>query len=126
LAQEFHEWQNLGPAFQAMRANAPILADCDDRVQTLGQLGAAGLEALTYLQNGTTPPAEWKDATLKLINDAEKPDKSMLKLSWLPSYRALVLAAANVDALKTSSPQQWKQQVFDEAAKQEPGAKYTW
>jgi hexosaminidase len=126
LAQQFHEWQNLGPAFQAMRANAPILADCDDRVQTLGQLGAAGLEALTYLQNGTTPPAEWKDATLKLINDAEKPDKSMLKLSWLPSYRALVLAAANVGALKTSSPQQWKQQVFDETAKQEPEAKYTW
>ncbi len=126
LTQEFREWQSIAPGFAAMRAQAPVLADCEDRVQMLSQLGAAGLEALTYLQSGTAPPAAWKDATLKLVNDAEKPDKSMLKLSWLPSYRALVLAAASVDGLKTGSPQQWKQQVLDETAKQEPAAKYTW
>jgi hypothetical protein len=61
-----------------------------------------------------------------MVNDAEKPDKSILKLSWLPSFRALILAAADVDALKTVPPAQWKQQVIQEAAQQEPAPKYTW
>ena len=126
LAQNFHEWTTLEPAFSTLLTSAPVLADSTDRVQMLGKLGAAGLDALSHLQSRTSPPEGWKDATLRLVDDAEKPDKSMLKLSWLPSYRSLVLAAANVEALKTSSPQQWKAQIMDEAAKQEPRAKYTW
>ena len=84
-----------------METSAPVLADCEGRVRDLENLGAAGLEALTYLQSRTAPPIGWKEAKLALINEAEKPDKSMLKLSWLPSYRVLILAAADVDGLKT-------------------------
>jgi hexosaminidase len=126
LVQEFQTWRDLGPNFSAMRATAPILADCDARIETLVKLGTTGLEALHYLQTASTPPPTWKDAALQLVNDAEKPDKSILKLAWLPSYRQLILAAASVDALKATSPQQWKQQVLEEAARQEPPAKYTW
>ncbi len=126
LARNFSQWRDLGPAFQAIEADAPVLADCESRVRDLENLGAAGLEALNYLQSRTTPPAEWKEAKLALINAAEKPDKSLLKLSWLPSYRALIVAAADVEGLKAVTPQQWKQQVLQEAARQEPPAKYTW
>jgi hexosaminidase len=126
LMQTFTQWRDLGPAFRAMEANAPVLADCQRRVDDLEKLGATGLEALTYLQSRTAPPWGWKEAKLALINQAEKPDKSILKFSWLPSYRALILAAAEVDGLKTVAPQQWKQQVMQEAAQQEPPAKYTW
>lgn len=126
LTAEFQEWREMAPEFSAMRAKAPVLADCENRVQLLGRLGTAGLEALTYLQNGSEPPAGWKDATLSLVNDAEKPDKSLVKLSWLPSYRALIIAAGSLETLKTGNTQQWKQQVLAEAAKQEPPPKYTW
>jgi hexosaminidase len=126
LAQNFRQWRELGPAFRAMKNRAPILADCEGRVRDLENLGAAGLEALTYLQSRNAPPAGWKEAKIALINEAAKPDKSLLKLSWLPSYRALVIAAADVNALRTVAPQQWKQQVRQEAAQQEPQAKYTW
>jgi hexosaminidase len=126
LALNFNQWRDLDPPFKAMEGKAPVVADCEGRVRDLGNLGAAGLEALTYLQSQTAPPAGWKENKLALINDAEKPDKSILKLSWLPSYRALILAAADVDGLKTMSPQQWKQQVMQQAAEQEPPAKYTW
>jgi hexosaminidase len=126
LAQNFKQWRDLDPAFKAMEGKAPVLADCEGRVRDLGNLGAAGLEALTYLQSQTAPPAGWKETKLALIIDAEKPDKSILKLSWLPSYRALILAAADVDGLRTMTPQQWKQQVMQEAVQQEPPAKYTW
>jgi hexosaminidase len=126
LAQTFRQWGDLGPAFQDMERKAPVLADCEGRVRDLENLGAAGLEALSYLQSRTAPPAGWKETRLALINEAEKTDKSILKLSWLSSYRALILAAADVDGLKTMTPQQWKQQVMQEAAQQEPQAKYTW
>jgi hexosaminidase len=126
LAQNFSQWRDMGPAFQAMETNAPVLADCEGRVRELENLGAAGLEALTYLQSRTAPPTGWKEAKLALIDEAEKPDKSLLRLSWLPSYRALILAAADVEGLKTVAPRPWKQQVMQEVAQQEPLAKYTW
>ncbi len=126
LAKNFREWRDLGSAFRAMETSAPVLADGEGRVLNLENLGAAGLEALTYLQSRTASPTGWKEAKLALINEAEKPDKSLLKLSWLPSYRVLILAAGDVEGLKTVTPQQWKQQVLEEAARQEPLAKYTW
>ena len=126
LGKNFNEWRDLGPAFRAMETSAPVLADCEGRVRDLENLGAAGLEALTYLQSRTTPPTGWKEASLALINEAEKPDKSLLKLSWLPSYRVLILAAGDVEGLKTFTPQQWTQQVVQEAARQESPVKYTW
>ena len=126
LAQNFEQWRNLGPAFRTMETDAPVLADCEGRIHDLENLGTAGLEALAYLQSRAAPPVGWKETKLALINEAEKPDKSLLKLSWLPSYRALILAAADVDGLKAVAPQQWKQQIMQEAARQEPQAKYTW
>ena len=126
LAQNFRQWRDLGPGFLAMETRAPILAVCKGRVRDLENLGAAGLEALIHLQSRTAPPAGWKEASLALVNEAEKPDESMLKLSWLPSYRSLILAAADVEELKAANPQQWKKQVMQEAAQQEPPAKYTW
>jgi hexosaminidase len=126
LAQNFKQWHDLRPAFQAMENRAPVLADCEGRVRDLEHLGATGLEALTYLQSRTAPPAGWREAKLALIDQAERPDKSLLKLSWLASYRGLILAASDVDGLKVATPEQWKQQVMQEAARQEPQAKYTW
>jgi hexosaminidase len=114
LAENFRQWRDLGPAFQELETNAPILADCGGRTRDLENLGTAGLEALNYLHSRTAPPAGWKEDKLALINEAEKPDKSILKLSWLASYRALILAAADVNGLRTTTPQQWKQHVMHE------------
>jgi hexosaminidase len=126
LARTFQEWRDMGPGFAAMAAKAPVLQDASSRVLQLQKLGSTGLEALKYLQSGKNPPADWKDAQLALVTQAETPDMSFLKLPWMGSYRALILAAAGVGDLKGASPKQWKQQVMDEAARQEPARKYTW
>jgi hexosaminidase len=126
LAEIFRQWRDIGPAFRALEINAPVLADSEGRIDDLANLATAGLEALNDLQSRTAPPAGWKEAKLAFINHAEKPDKSILKLSWLPSYRVLILAAADVDGLRTMTPQQWKRRVMTEAAQLEPQAKYTW
>ena len=86
----------------------------------------SGLEALDYLRTEKSPPGAWKETQLALIQQAETPDESLLKLPWMESYRALILVATEVERLKKVDRKEWKQQVLDEAAKQEPVAKYTW
>ena len=126
LTRTFQQWRDMGPGFAAMAAKAPILQDASSRVLQLQKLGSAGLEALKYLQTDKNPPADWTDAQLALIPQAETPDASLLKLPWMGSYRALILAAAGVGDLKSTDAREWKQKIMDEAARQEPARKYTW
>ena len=126
LMRTFQQWRDMGPGFAAMAAKAPVLANSSSRVLQLQKLGSGGLEALKYLQSGATPSTAWEEAQLALIKQAETPDTSLLKLPWLGSYRALILAAAGVADLKSTGPKEWKQKILDEAARQEPARKYTW
>jgi hexosaminidase len=126
LEQTFATWQSLSRSFVAMEAGAPLLQDSEARVVLLGTLGSTGMEAMNYLQTGAAPPATWRDQAMAIVAEAEKPDQSLLKLTWMGSYRALIVAAVRVDRLKSGESSQWKQQVMDEAAAQEPRAVYTW
>ncbi len=126
LMRTFEQWRDMGPGFTAMASAAPVLQDASSRVAQLQKLGSTGLEALKYLQSGTTPPAGWSETQIALIKLAETPDTSFLKLPWMGSYRALILAAGEVGDLKNTSAQEWKQKILDEAVRQEPPQKYTW
>jgi hexosaminidase len=126
LARTFQQWHDMGPGFAAMAAKAPLLENASSRVLQLQKLGSAGMEALTYLQSGTAPPPRWSDAQLALIKQAEAADSSLLKLPWMRSYRALILAAAGVGDLRSTGAVEWKQKILDEATRQEPVSKYTW
>jgi hypothetical protein len=84
------------------------------------------LEALNYLRTGTAPAGNWKDTQLELIQEAETPDVSLLRLPWLESYRVLILAASDVGSLRKTDRKEWKQKVLNEAEKLEPARKYTW
>ena len=126
LTATFQQWRDMGPGFGAISAKAPVLLNASGRVLELEKLGSGGLEALNYLRSGTTPSSEWKETQMALIKEAEAPDESLVKLPWLGSYRALILAAADVGSLRKSERKEWKQKVLSEAAKQEPKQKYTW
>ena len=126
LTRIFQQWRDMGPGFGVLSAKAPALDNGTPRVLQLQKLGAAGLEALEYLHSGKSAAGDWKAAQLELVNQAEKPDASALKLPWLGSYRALILAAADASAAKSGNPAEWKRTVMTEAAKDEPKQKYTW
>jgi len=126
LARNFQQWRDMGPGFAPLVAKAPVLESAGGRVTLLQKLGNGGLEALQYLHSLKSAPADWKAAQLELVKQAEKPDASLLKLPWLGSYRALVIAAAEASAAQSSNAGEWKQKVIDEAAKDEPKQKYTW
>jgi len=126
LTKTFQSWQSMGSGFGALVINAPVLSNASSRILQLQKLGSGGLEALQYLQSGKSAPDSWKDAQLDLIQQAETPDASLLKLPWIGSYRLLVLAASDVGSLQKTDRKDWLQKVLEEAASQEPKEKYTW
>ena len=126
LTRTFQQWRGMGPGFAAMATAAPLLQNASSRVLQLQKLGSAGLEALNYLHSGATPPAEWRAAQLALISQSETPDASLLKLPWMGSYRALILATKEVGELKNTDTREWKRKIMEEAARQEPAQKFTW
>jgi hexosaminidase len=126
LGRTFQAWRDMGTPFAALLMNAPVLATASSRVLELQKLGSGGLEALEFLKSGKSAPDDWRATQLALVQQAETPDDSLLKLPWLSSYRLLILAASNVGTLQNMDRKDWLRKIRDEAASQEPKQKYTW
>jgi len=107
LTKTFQQWRDMEPGFGVLATQAPVLLDASGRVLELQKLGSSGLEALDYLRTEKSPPGEWKETQLALIKQAETPDESLLKLPWMESYRALILAATEVGRLKKVGSRSW-------------------
>ncbi len=120
LSRTFKSWRDIKPAADVILANAPILQEAEPRIQQLSSMGQTGLEAIAYLQSGVAPPAGWKDAKLALLDEAAKPS-ALVRFVWLPYFRRLVIAAAEVDQLKSLPAQQWNDQVKQDAQPPEHG-----
>ncbi len=92
LAREFQRWQELGAALAQIAKNAPQLRDVEGVAADLADLGAAGQEALSFLSEGKSPPADWMPAMLALLDRAAAP-KGLLRLAVVPSLRQLIVTA---------------------------------
>lgn len=93
LRVRFEEWQNAAPAVMALAQRSPRLSDVQDLAQRLGQMGAAGLEAVAYLQSHTKAPADWQYTTQTAISDAAQPS-ALVRFVFIPQLERLVDAAA--------------------------------
>jgi hexosaminidase len=92
LRRRFESWQAAAPQIEAMATQSARLSDETVRAGQLRDLGAAGLEALAFLQARTTAPAGWLDAQRSLISDAEK-SSGLVRFVFLPDLQKLVEAA---------------------------------
>jgi hexosaminidase len=93
LKARFTGWQAAGPEIASLAATRVRLNDQAARAAQFSALGAAGLEALEYLEVHAAPAAGWKDAKLALLEDAKKPS-GMVKFDFLPGLQKLIEAAA--------------------------------
>lgn len=108
-------WRDAGSELEALIDASPALHETRPLARDLSALGAAGLEALSYLSRGVAPPAEWRDARLAAIAEAAKP-KAALELAVIGGVRQLVFAAAELPRLKETTPAEWKAHVRTLAA----------
>jgi hexosaminidase len=108
-------WQDAGPRLEALIDRAPALAEARPLAEDLSKMGAAGLEALSYLSKGSVPSAEWRDSRLALLDEAAKP-KAALEFPSVTSLRELVVAAYEQPQLKTMTAADWRKRVKQLAA----------
>jgi hexosaminidase len=115
LAETLTRWRDAGSRLEVLMDGSPALSEAKPLAADLSRLGAAGLEALSYLTKGVAPPSEWRDARLAVLDEAAKP-KAALEFPALPSLRELIVAASELPQLKSATPADWRKRVKQLAA----------
>jgi len=104
------EWQTASRALGPMIDKSPALQEARPLANDLSVIADAGLEAISYISAGNAPTSEWRDAQLIKLNDAGKP-KAALEFVVLRSVRKLVIAAAELRQLDSSTPAEWNKRI---------------
>jgi hexosaminidase len=91
LTANFNAWIASEPEILRLMGTSPLLAQAEPRPQQLAQLGAVGLEAVSYLSSGLPAAAGWKAARLALLDEAEKP-QAFVRFTVIAPLRDLVNA----------------------------------
>ena len=95
LRQRFLTWQRESPAMFALSHATPRLNDVGPLALELGQMGAIGMQALTFLDTGTPAPADWTMQAQATLETAQK-GGALVRFTFLPSLRKLVEAASQI------------------------------
>src|SRR5438270_836625 len=104
------EWQIAGRALQPMIDRSPALQEARPLANDLSAIAEAGLEALSYLNSGSAPTTEWRQAQLARPDEAAKP-KAALEFVVITGVRKLVIAAGEVPRLGSVTPVEWNKRV---------------
>src|SRR2546429_2275750 len=104
------EWQTASRALGPMIDRSPALQEARPLANTLSDIAEAGLEAMSYLSTGDAPTTEWRNAQLASLDEAAKP-KAALEFVVITSVRKLVIAAAELPQLNSTTPAEWKKRV---------------
>ena len=89
LTTTFRAWIGAEPEILRLMAGAPTLAYSEPRVQQLAELGAVGLEAVSYLSSGLLAPVGWKASRKAILDEAEKP-QALVRFTVVKPLRDLV------------------------------------
>jgi hexosaminidase len=95
LSEMLADWQNAGASLSPVIDRSPALKEIKPLAHNLSQLGATGLEALSYLKLGMPPPREWREQSLAKVEEAAKP-YGALEFVVVAGVKQLVNAAAEV------------------------------
>jgi len=97
IRDELAVWRDNDSALEPMLQRSTVLRKLAPVSQNLSALGAAGLEALGYLDRGERAPADWKTQTLATIEKAKEPQADVY-IAVVPAIESLVNASAGLAA----------------------------
>jgi hexosaminidase len=86
-------WRDNDANLQPLLGESPLLREDQTLSQELSQIGAAGLQALDYLDNAQPAPADWKSQELAQVQEAKKAQAALLLMIADP-VQQLVEASA--------------------------------
>src|SRR5262249_6733956 len=102
LRQILTEWRDAGPQLNSIIERSQALPEADPFANDLTDLATIGLEATSYVTENVAPTVQWRAAKLARLEQAAKP-KAALEFAVIPSIRLLVIAAAELPALRQLS-----------------------
>jgi hexosaminidase len=91
LITMFRAWTAAQPGIMQLISTSPKLAEVRPQALELSEMGAMGLQAISYLSTHSTAPTEWKKQKLAILDEAEKP-KALVRFTVIPPLRQLILA----------------------------------
>jgi hexosaminidase len=104
------DWRASGLTLGPMIDRSPALQEARPLASNLSDIAEAGLQAMSYLSAGNAATTEWRDAQLAKLDEAAKP-KAALEFVVTPGVRKLVIAAAELSQLKSTTSAEWKKRV---------------
>jgi hypothetical protein len=95
LSEMLADWQTSGASLVPVIDRSPSLREVKPLANNLSQLGATGLEAISYLKLGMPPPKEWRETSIAKLDEAAKP-YGALEFVVVSGVKQLVNAAAEL------------------------------
>ncbi|MFZ1008024.1 MAG: hypothetical protein WAN65_14380, partial [Candidatus Sulfotelmatobacter sp.] len=89
LTSTFRAWIGAEPEIMRLMAGSPTLGYGESRVQQLAELGAVGLEGVSYLSSGLPAPAGWKASRIAILDEVEK-SQALVRFTVTKPLRDLV------------------------------------
>ncbi|HSE23358.1 MAG TPA: family 20 glycosylhydrolase [Pyrinomonadaceae bacterium] len=114
LKTTFAQWSDAEAQLNPIVDRNPALHEIRPLTRDFSAMGNAGLEALAYLSRNEAAPQDWFESKRTALDEAAKP-KAALEFPVVSSVRALVVAAAELQQLKTMTPADWKKLVITKA-----------
>jgi hypothetical protein len=111
------QWRDVCPMLEAMIDKAPVLREAEQLPRDLSAIGAAGLEALSYIVTDVDPPAAWRGDKLAILEQAGKA-KAEVEFAIIGPMRTLVILAAELRSLKSIPHSEWRSRVLTLSAKE--------
>jgi hexosaminidase len=104
------EWRDAAEKLAPVMEKSAALTEAKPLVGDWRNLTAIGLEAVSYLEKNSTPPAEWRDAKLKMLEEIAKP-KAALEFAVVPGMKMLIIAAVEMPNLKNVSATEKRERI---------------
>lgn len=115
LRDTLTSWRDAEPVLETLIDRSPGLAEARPLARDMAAAGEIGLEALSYIQQGVQPTAQWRDARLAALEEIAKP-KAAVEFPFVGALRELVHAAHEQSALRQTPPAEWRARIKTLAA----------
>lgn len=106
-------WRDNHAVLDPIASQSPRLAEARWLSRDLSAIATIGLQALDALASGRQAPEAWSAQSKDALDRAARP-RAAVELRVLPGIRKLALAAGQIDAAKTLSPEEWNRRLEEQ------------
>jgi hexosaminidase len=111
-------WRDNHAVLEPILTSSALGQEARPLSRDLRAVGTVGLEAIDSIRGGTPAPADWATRARGIV-EAAAPARAEVELAVVPGVAKLVLAASQLDQLKTMSPAEWSRKL-DEQVRAKP------